>query len=616
MRPGHVAIFLTIVIAPLAIAAWLGLKVTRDEQKIGQHQFQTLLEGRLRDVDSTIANSVQQAERYLLERVITASVVNTESFGPADVETLRRLRRNQPLVREFFALDRNGVLVFPPADDRGDSGQVGRPGDASVEESAFRERTAPIWRGQAVLYEPPSPERPDVSAQNARRSSRRGERPGTAHKSPGTLVGEAPIRGDTVLALAATREHGWITWYWEEGLHLLLWRRARAGGVIGVEIERVVLLSRIVSELPESRLGDGRVVLADSRGDPIHQWGPYEPSSSERPLATTSVHYPLQAWRLNHYASPAQRQAVFGKTLRVNLITGLAAIAFGLIAMAFLFYRDYARKMRDAQQRVNFVTQVSHELKTPLTNIRLYAELLQNDLVGDDHESAEKSHHRAEVIVAESQRLTRLINNILTFSKQRRKTLELSKSWIDLDHIVTNVVDQFAPALAAKGIEYSITTRSKAEVFADSDAVGQIVANLVSNVEKYAADGGVVEVTTEIAGQGVLVRVTDRGPGIDPDHRDRIFRPFHRVSNKLTDGVTGTGLGLAIARDLARQNGADLRLAPAETSHSAADIEADSNRPVGACFELVFDRRRETAIKSISPGPSPVGAKPLSGKES
>ncbi len=338
-----------------------------------------------------------------------------------------------------------------------------------------------------------------------------------------------------------------------------------------------------MAKLPASELDDGRVVMLDSRGHPLHQWGQYEPAAGEEPIASARAPYPLDAWRVAHFASPAQRQAVFGQTLQINLILGLAAVALGLCAMAFLFYRDYARRLRDAAQRVSFVTQVSHELKTPLTNIRLYAELLEGQLDEDDP----KAQQRAQVIIAESQRLTRLINNILTFSKQRRSTLALQRTAIDLDGVVHDVMEQFAPALQARGITSTLELASGARAHADPDAVGQIVANLVSNVEKYAADGKSIAIATGIDGSRAFVRVIDRGPGIAPGHRDKIFRPFYRASDKLADGVTGTGIGLSIARQLARQNGGDLRL-----------LDSDD----GAAFELSLELSSPGQPGGQSPG--------------
>jgi signal transduction histidine kinase len=102
----------------------------------------------------------------------------------------------------------------------------------------------------------------------------------------------------------------------------------------------------------------------------------------------------------------------------------------------------------------------------------------------------------------------------------------------------------------------------------DRDAVEQILGNLFSNVEKYAASGGRMEVTSTQQGTTTSIVVSDRGPGIPKGQEERIFAPFHRLSNKLSDGVAGTGIGLSIARDLARKHGGDLRVVPSAAGAS------------------------------------------------
>ena len=565
MHPRQIVIFLCIVLLPLGVAAWLGLEVARDEQRVSRHQFQSLLTGRLRDIDSTITRTVDELGRHLLERSLPTSAAG--GLTPELADRLRTIRREEALVRDIFLLDSKQGLLFPPDGT-----------NASADERAFRQRTAAIWRGDAVLYEPPAPlggagegaaQRSSASAAT-RDSARSSSSRVTLTRAATSSAPRVGTTGDTLTALSEQHPHGWLSWYWEEGMHLLFWRRTDDGRVVGVEIERIVLLARIVGKLPAAELAEGRVVLTDSRGHPMHQWGSYEPPADQRPAATAPVSYPLDAWRLAHYTSPAQTEAFLASSLRVNLILGFAAVALAMLALAFLFYRDYARRMRDAAQRVSFVTQVSHELKTPLTNIRLYAELLDSEIDEDD----ERGRKRLSVIVAESQRLTRLINNILAFSRKRQNKLDVRKDWIDIDQVVDSVLEQFEPALASKNIEIEATCNATEKVRADADVVGQIVANLVSNVEKYAAGGGLLQVATEQRDGVTLIRVSDRGPGIPTAQRDKIFRPFYRISDKLADGVTGTGIGLSIARELARLHGGELQLLPSER---------------GACFQLVVD---------------------------
>jgi signal transduction histidine kinase len=244
-----------------------------------------------------------------------------------------------------------------------------------------------------------------------------------------------------------------------------------------------------------------------------------------------------------------------------NLAAGMAALVFALIGLALYLYRESTREMREAAERVSFVNQVSHELKTPLTNIRMYAELLEQSLPENDS----KAEQQLSVIVSESQRLSRLIGNVLTFARKQNDKLALHSTAGNIDQCIQFVVDHFKATLESRGVKTVFTGGATATVEFDRDALEQILGNLFSNVEKYAAGGGLLEVTSHQNGSTTSIVISDRGPGIPKGQEERIFDPFHRLSNKLSDGVTGTGIGLTIARDLARRHGGDLKAVGSDT---------------------------------------------------
>jgi signal transduction histidine kinase len=239
--------------------------------------------------------------------------------------------------------------------------------------------------------------------------------------------------------------------------------------------------------------------------------------------------------------------------------------------MAVFFYRESNRELRDARQRVRFVSQVSHELRSPLTNIRLYAELLEDRIRDVDAGALE----HIGVIVSESHRLSRLIDNVLTFARHGRGELVLRCSAADLGAVVAEVVDHHRPLLAARGVNVKAELETPLAALFDRDAVAQILGNLLSNVEKYAPDSGDLVVAAFHRGGECVVRVTDLGPGIPPAAQERVFQPFTRLSDRLNEGVSGAGIGLAISRDLAELQGGGLRI-----------VETAS----GACFELTLPR--------------------------
>jgi signal transduction histidine kinase len=302
----------------------------------------------------------------------------------------------------------------------------------------------------------------------------------------------------------------------------------------------------------------GHIVLQDARNAPLYQWGGYRPGAKELPFIRLALAPPLGAWSLEYYAPAAEfGRRVSGGAL-FNLGAAVGVVALALVALAAYFYRASSREMRAAARKVSFVNQVSHELKTPLTNIRMYAELLEERLPEDDGQA--RGH--LGIVVAESRRLSRLINNILTFARQRQARPTLHAAPGDVDATIAAALESFRPVLEEAGVEIAFSPNAGRQVMMDSDALEQILGNLFSNVEKYALGGKTLEVASRQDGDRTEITVADRGPGIPAGQAEEVFRPFVRLSDKLTDGVAGTGIGLTIARDLARLHGGDVTLEP------------------------------------------------------
>ena len=330
------------------------------------------------------------------------------------------------------------------------------------------------------------------------------------------------------------------------------------------------MISNIIASLPDtpaeyrSKIGgtsdtDSLIRLVDSSSRTVYQWGRYSVEDESEAFCETPVTNPLSSWRLKYYAPIHQLTAGAGQGIYFNLVAGLSVATLGLTALGFFAYREYSRDMREAEQRVSFVNQVSHELKTPLTNIRMYADLLGNDLDGLDGGVSDSPRSRLDVIQAESQRLSRLIGNVLTFAGQKRRTLQLKKTDAVVDDIVFETLKRFRPSLEQAGIETAFEAGAGRTVSVDPDAVEQIVGNLINNVEKYAAEGKQLRIVSRQANDETTVELHDKGNGVRPKMREKIFQPFSRASDGL-NRAAGTGIGLSIARELARLHGGDLRL--------------------------------------------------------
>ena len=229
----------------------------------------------------------------------------------------------------------------------------------------------------------------------------------------------------------------------------------------------------------------------------------------------------------------------------------LVAATLGLAAI----YRMVSMTVRFAEQRSNFVAAVTHELRTPLTAIRMYGEMLRDGIVPS--ESKRDEYHRR--ITAESERLTRLVNNVLEFSRLEKRTRRAHAEAGPVGPIVQEVAELVRPHVEEAGFRLRVDLEPDLPpVRFERDALKQVLFNLVDNSVKYANGAAVKEITLRCrrSADGFALAVSDNGPGVSAAHIDRIFDPFYREENELTRRTKGTGLGLALVRGLLEEMGA------------------------------------------------------------
>lgn len=273
----------------------------------------------------------------------------------------------------------------------------------------------------------------------------------------------------------------------------------------------------------------------------------------------------LPDWRLAVYQTPgaSPRQAV---RRQVMLFTGALGVLVGVIVAGIVTtWRLMRRETEMARLKSDFVANVSHDLKTPLSVIRMFGETLEMGRVTD--EGRRQEYYR--VITREGERLSRLIDNVLDFSRIEGGRQTYSMTPTAVEPLVRSTLEAFAYPLAQQGFKVEVSVAANLpEVTMDADAVGQALANLIDNAIKYSGDDRALTIDARIAEERLVITVGDRGLGIAAEEQVRIFEKFYRVGRSDTQGRRGSGVGLALVRHIAEAHGGEVTVesAPGEGS--------------------------------------------------
>jgi signal transduction histidine kinase len=296
------------------------------------------------------------------------------------------------------------------------------------------------------------------------------------------------------------------------------------------------------------------VVVTDHREQPVYR----RHSAAGAELVTAvPLSESLPAWRLALH-QPAGLSSRAAVDRQVALFSGafgllLVVIAAGLVAT----FRLVRRESEAAQLKADFVANVSHDLKTPLSLIRVFGETLEMGRVAD--EAMRQEYYR--VITRESERLSRLIENVLDFSRieSGRRTYDFAP--VSVEPLVRDTVESFDYVLAQQGFKVTVQVEpGLPDVPLDAEAVSQALANLIDNAIKYSEARKVLTVAATREAAGLALSVQDEGIGIPREEQARIFEKFYRVGRSETQGRRGTGVGLALVRHVADAHGGRVRV--------------------------------------------------------
>jgi signal transduction histidine kinase len=365
------------------------------------------------------------------------------------------------------------------------------------------------------------------------------------------------------------RAQGLIPRFMEEKLTLLFWKREPAGGYLGCVLNEDIFYNRMADQLPDVFTPARILTILDEAGRPLLIPDDHEGRDWRRPFAAQEISERLPRWEVAAYL--ADPDAVASRAnLTMLVLWILVAFLFVAIATGGTYILNTLRgEMLLARQKTTFVANVSHELKTPLTSIRMFAEMLKERRQPDP----EKQEKYLDLMVSETERLTRLINNVLDFTRMERGEQKYEKKRLDVALLCEALIESQRVRLEHIGFAVSFQNDlGEAFVDGDEESLVQALLNLVSNSEKYSDNQKQIDVDVTGTQDSVLIHVKDRGIGIPIREAKKIFEEFYRVDESLTSRVKGSGLGLPIAHRIIRDHGGDIHYYPRDGGGSVFQI--------------------------------------------
>ena len=227
-----------------------------------------------------------------------------------------------------------------------------------------------------------------------------------------------------------------------------------------------------------------------------------------------------------------------------------------------------------------FISTVSHEMRTPLTSIRGFSQTLLSSWDRIDDDSKKKF---IKIIEDQSNRLINLVENILTVSKANAGNIVMQKVFINAS--IRSIIPMFQEQYKNHKIIFT-PQKDLPPARLDDDKLQQIMTNLIDNGCKYSAEGSTITITTETKGENIIIKVKDEGVGIKPEDKDKLFKRFSRIENHLTSKTQGNGLGLYITKQLV------------ENMNGTISFESEENK--GTTFILSFPIYNEEEVLKCS----------------
>jgi signal transduction histidine kinase len=589
-------IFLVAIVAPSIGLGWLALRSANEQQIVLEGRTAELYQKETDAVASEARGLIDEERRAFAERV--RQLLASEAPSQLAKDFAAKLSRAWTRPAIGFALSAEGNLISPSAEEaRGDperqrflqnngaflSGttpatvysvpvdELNRPEQRRKQKSEYEDNTSSDAAAKKSVANPkttganppaasapaPAPQQEQEKDESSQSAQMRNVAPQRELKENAPAVSQLVPATADFRALTSDHPEGVVTRFMQDRLEIVFWLRPpEAPGMIFGCLMNVEALSDLWRDaLPDNSSSEYVLALLNEKARPVatrpagvtgRDW--------RRPFVASEIGEALPHWEAALYLMRPEQLQESARNVRRTLVlligAALAAIAFG----GWVVFADARRQLALAQKKTDFVSNVSHELKTPLTSIRMFAEMMQTG-----SGPAEKRPQYLRIIVAEAERLTRLINNVLDFARLERKQKRYDFHALDLHAVLARIWEGHELHLH----EHGFVTRWQAApppypVRGDEDALAQILVNLLSNAEKYSPERKEIELQSYLTENSVHVSVLDRGSGVPPGEDTKIFEAFYRAHDSLASGIQGSGLGLTLAQRLAKEHGGEI----------------------------------------------------------
>ncbi len=583
-------VFIVAVLLPSMVLAWLAVRSLRHQQLILERQQALLYQGVTDSAAIQVQSMVEQHRQDFNAHV--EELLKTESPAELAGSFDERIRSRWPMARVGFAVSEGGDILSPHPNSRrtesrafrGDNGAF--LGSREIAEVYFGNINGNAFMVQNAQHnENSNPSSPRFNSSFNSASQDRGVAQKTApsqrvlspKKSEPARLNESRQQAEAetvgepsrlVAAEAGFKEligaamEGNLARFVDNKLNVLFWYRSPRDNsvVFGAQLDLHGLQDQLRDALPgwnpELR-GELCIAVLDDLAKPVSLSHPDFQGDWKHPFVATEIGEFLPHWETAAYLLNPNHLNKTARTAKLTLGLLIAILVIAIGTGGALIVLDLNRELRLARQKTDFVSNVSHELKTPLTSIRMFSELLSDGRTLNP----EKQRSYLNIINAETARLTRLINNVLDFSRIDRGEKKYNIRDCDLAEIVRASCESYRPHLENHGFSLECSLpENGVPVRGDCDALAQVILNLLSNAEKYSLDRKEISIHLkhDASRHEAQLTISDRGVGVAKGDRERIFEKFYRTHDSLSSGIQGSGLGLTLARQIARAHGGDV----------------------------------------------------------